>query len=174
MLWRVPGSIPCSRSGRGETTLAKLGTDTRLEEHVVCCRCGCWKNCRCSSWLSMYLTSTCLLVEFLPVHLCAFSALMLFVGWQEGHLACENEWWGAGMVICLERGADLHMAQLMPLSLTVSCFSKMQIGFTFWYRLWYWWRGTVVERRSLAGELSLSCAWPAADGWPPMWVSHPL
>ena len=37
----------------------------------------------------------------------------------------------AGMVTCLERGADLHMAQLMPLPLTVSCFSKIQIGFTF-------------------------------------------
>jgi len=35
------------------------------------------------------------------------------------------------MVICLEQGADLHMAQLMPLPLTVSCFSKIQIGFTF-------------------------------------------
>ena len=35
------------------------------------------------------------------------------------------------MVICLERGADLHMAQLMPLPLTVSCFSKIQIGCTF-------------------------------------------
>ena len=34
------------------------------------------------------------------------------------------------MVICLEQGADLHMAQLMPLPLTVSCFSKIQIGFT--------------------------------------------
>ena len=34
------------------------------------------------------------------------------------------------MVIYLERGADLHMAQLMPLPLTVSCFSKIQIGFT--------------------------------------------
>ena len=34
------------------------------------------------------------------------------------------------MVICLERGADLHMAQLMPLPLTVCCFSKIQIGFT--------------------------------------------
>jgi len=32
-----------------------------------------------------------------------------------------------------------------------------------------WWRGTVVERRSLTGELSLSCARPAADGWPLMW-----
>ena len=62
----------------------------------------------------------------------AFSALTLLVGRQEGHLACKKtEWWGAGMVICLERGADLHMAQLMPLILTVSCFSKIQIGFTF-------------------------------------------
>ena len=43
----------------------------------------------------------------------------------------KQEWWGAGVVICLERGADLHMAQLMPLLLTVSCFSKIQIGFTF-------------------------------------------
>ena len=43
----------------------------------------------------------------------------------------KTEWWGAGVVICLERGADLHMAQLMPLPLTVACFSKIQIGFTF-------------------------------------------
>jgi len=35
------------------------------------------------------------------------------------------------VVICLERGADLHMAQLMPLPLTVSCSSKIQIGFIF-------------------------------------------
>ena len=35
------------------------------------------------------------------------------------------------MVVCLELGADLHIAQLMPLPLTVSCFSKVQIGFTF-------------------------------------------
>jgi len=39
--------------------------------------------------------------------------------------------WGAGVVICLERCADLHMVQLMPLPLTVSCFSKILIGFTF-------------------------------------------
>jgi len=64
--------------------------------------------------------------------LIAFSALTLLVGQQEGHQACKKtEWWGAGMVICLERGADLHMAQLMPLPLTVFCFSKIQIGFTF-------------------------------------------
>jgi len=54
----------------------------------------------------------------------AFSALTLLVGRQEG-------WWGAGVVVCLEQGADLHMVQLMPLPLTVCCFSKIQIGFTF-------------------------------------------
>jgi len=64
--------------------------------------------------------------------LCAFSALTLLVGRQEGPLACKKtEWWGAGMVICLELGSDLHTAQLMPLPLTVCCFSKIQIGFTF-------------------------------------------
>jgi len=56
--------------------------------------------------------------------------LTLLVGWQEGHPSCKKtEWRGAGVVICLERGADLHVAQLMPLPLTVSCFSKIQIGF---------------------------------------------
>jgi len=35
------------------------------------------------------------------------------------------------MVVCLERDADLHMAQLVPLPLTVSCFSKIHIGVTF-------------------------------------------
>jgi len=58
----------------------------------------------------------------------AFSALMLLVGRQEGHPACKKL---NGVVICLKRGADLHMAQLMPLPLTVSCFTKIQIGVTF-------------------------------------------
>jgi len=35
------------------------------------------------------------------------------------------------VVICLQRSADLHMDQLMPLTLTISCFSKIQIGFIF-------------------------------------------
>ena len=35
------------------------------------------------------------------------------------------------MVVCLEQGADLHIAQLMLVPLTISCSSKIQIGFTF-------------------------------------------
>jgi len=55
-----------------------------------------------------------------------FSALTLLVGHQNGHLACKKtEWWDAGVVIFLGRGADLHMAELMPLPLTVSCFTRV-------------------------------------------------
>jgi len=54
-----------------------------------------------------------------------------WLGGRKGIQPLKTEWWGAGIVMCLERGADLHMAQLMPLPLTVSCFSKIQIGFTF-------------------------------------------
>jgi len=78
----------------------------------------------------------------------AFSALTLLVGRQEGHPACKKtEWWGVDVVICLERGANLHMAQLMPLLLTISCFSKIQIGLPFWY--WLTW--VVLDKRPLNG-----------------------
>jgi len=53
------------------------------------------------------------------------------LGGKKGIRRVKNEWWGAGVVICLQRDANLHMAQLMSLPLTVSCFSKIQIGFTF-------------------------------------------
>ena len=47
---------------------------------------------------------------------------MLLVGWQEGHPTCKKtERWDAGMVICLERGADLHMAQLMGVCVLCDC-----------------------------------------------------
>jgi len=49
------------------------------------------------------------------------------------------------MVICLEQGADLHIAQLMPLPLTLCCFSKIQIGF------WYWLTWVVPEKGPLNG-----------------------
>jgi len=55
------------------------------------------------------------------------------------------------VVICLERGADLHTAQLMPLLLTVSCFSKIQIGLPFRYRL----TRVVPEKGGLNGSLYL-------------------
>ena len=59
----------------------------------------------------------------------AFSALTLLVGWQEGHPACKKR-----VVGCWHgylSAARCTLAQLMPLPLTVSCFSEVQIGFTF-------------------------------------------
>ena len=60
-----------------------------------------------------------------------FSASTLLVGRQEERPACKKLSGAVLAWLCLERGADLRMAQLMPLSLTVSRFSKIQIGFTF-------------------------------------------
>ena len=54
------------------------------------------------------------------------------------------------MIICLERGADLHMAQPMPLPLTVSCSSKIQIDLPFWYRLTW----VVPDKWPLNGPLN--------------------
>jgi len=69
-----------------------------------------------------------------PLLLLLFSALMLLVGGRNGNRPVKNCVVGAGMVICLGWGADLHMAQLIPLPLTVSCFNKIQI-IPFWYWL---------------------------------------
>ena len=56
--------------------------------------------------------------------------LRCWLGSRKGLRPVRNESWGVGVVVCLERGADLHMAQLMPLPLTVSCSSKILIDFT--------------------------------------------
>ena len=75
-------------------------------------------NGRCKRSLSLLVSSgTSCLNLFQPIQILVSTA--------------ASAWWGADMVICLERGADLHMAQPMPMPLTVSCFSKIQVGFTF-------------------------------------------
>jgi len=73
--------------------------------------------------------ATCKL--FLPFYTAAFSALTLLVGRQEGHPICKKL--SGGMLAW--RGADLHLAQLMPLPLTISCSSKSRLMLPFWYRL---------------------------------------
>jgi len=66
----------------------------------------------------------------------AFSALTLLVGWQEGHPACKKRVVGCWHGYLSGARCDLHMAQLMLLPLTVSCFSKIRIGFTFRQLAW--------------------------------------
>jgi len=70
-----------------------------------------------------------MILYILNIYIHISSGLQCFdaVGWA----ASKKNRWGAGVVICLELGADLHVAQLMLLPLTVSCFSKIKIGFTF-------------------------------------------
>jgi len=59
----------------------------------------------------------------------AFSALTLLVGRQEGHPACKKQ--SGGVLAWLSVWSK---ARLMPLPLTVSCFTKIQTGLPFWYR----------------------------------------
>jgi len=59
---------------------------------------------------------------------------MLLVGQKKGHPACKKtEWWSARVVICLGRGADLHMAQLMSLPVNPDWFYSLVLP--FWYQL---------------------------------------
>jgi len=63
---------------------------------------------------------------------CAFSALTLLVGRQEGHPACKKL--SGGVLEWLSVWSEVQtciMAQRMPLPLTVSCFTKIHIGFIF-------------------------------------------
>jgi len=90
-------------------------------------------------WQLCQLLYTCYLLTYLLTILFQSSSLGLLrktlatvALWQLILSICHiNRVVGTSMVICLERGADLHMAQLMPLPFTISCFSKIQIGFTF-------------------------------------------
>jgi len=82
-------------------------------------------NCNIQ-YVQIFVSFLYLAVSFFSI---AFSALTLLVG--VARRPVKTEWWRAGVVICLERDADSHMAQLMPLPLTVSCFSKIQMVFTF-------------------------------------------
>jgi len=74
---------------------------------------------------------------FLPLFLAetlAFSALTLLFGRQEGHPACKKLSVGM-LVMCLGQGADLHMAQLMPLLLAISSSSKSRLVLPSWFYL---------------------------------------
>ena len=125
--------MPCCWEGNRRSGVT-LAMRHRLQLFIHLLVCGLRKGNNHPAYTPRRVRHTSLnFHRFIPAF-CAFSALTLLVGRQEGHPACKNEWWGVGVVVCLERGADLHMAQLMPLPLTVSCSSKIQIGFTQWLK----------------------------------------
>jgi len=61
--------------------------------------------------------------------------LRCWLGGRKDIRPVKTEWWDAGEVIYLGEGADLHMAELMPLPLTVSCCSKSRLVLPFWCQL---------------------------------------
>ena len=71
-----------------------------------------------------------------------FSALMLLVG-----RPVKNRVVGCWRGYLSGQGADLHMAQLIPLPLTISCISKIHIFLPFWY----WLTRVVPHKRPLNG-----------------------
>ena len=83
------------------------------------------------SFLTLWYLALVVIILHLPSVLLPSGLWRCWLGGRKGIRPVKTERWGAGMVICLECGADLHMAQLMLLPLTVSCFCKIQIGFTF-------------------------------------------
>ena len=99
----------------------------------------CWHHLFCifSTWLACKVgnrTSSLCFVNF--GEFCLPS--MLWHSWfsgMKGIRPVKTEWWDACMVICLGWGADLHVAQLMPLPLPVSCSSKSRLVLPFWYWL---------------------------------------
>jgi len=83
-------------------------------------------------WLKSCFLDFIIIVIFRWYYSCLF-------GQQEGHLACKN--WVVGCWRgCLGWGADLRIAQQMPMPLTISCSSKSRLVLTFmvlpfWYLL---------------------------------------
>jgi len=102
--------------------------------HYFCCLFSV-KFCYCSRCSTPYDAKCCSIsVYFFTLYRVTLMPSVLWRCWlggRKGIRPVKNWVVGVGMVICLEQGADLHIAQLMLLPLTVSCFSKTQIGFTF-------------------------------------------
>jgi len=97
---------------------------------LCCLHAGNRLACIPTGWLPMLGFFT----KWLPdIH--AFSALTLLVGRQEGHPACKNLSGGMLAWLCLGQGADFRIAQLMPLPLTVSCYTKSRLVLPSWFYL---------------------------------------
>ena len=70
-----------------------------------------------------------------------------WLGGRKGIRPVKNEWWGVGVVVCLEWGAGLHMAQLIHCHSLSLAPIKSRLVLPFWYRL----TQVVLEKRPLNG-----------------------
>jgi len=133
----TPMMGPMPRAASGWTCVVRLAPSWEYWEYSVGLRTtptwGTHVHNNVSNVASTWLTSSCT-TQFNSYWLMMSIPSVLWHCWlggRKGVRPVKNWVVGTGMVICLEWGADLHTAQLMPLPLTVSCFSKIQIGFIF-------------------------------------------
>ena len=133
--WQEPNHDCCR-------DLIYLLLQPQLWEIQRCCVIMHWNSERCHfQWHcgvchhvpECWQTAVCVIVEFVTVQLCVLPSVLwhCWLGGKKGIWPVKNLSGGVLVPLSVWRGADLHMAQLMPLPLTVSCFSKIQIGFTF-------------------------------------------
>jgi len=112
-----------------EAKLLQPITSLQLSAWLLCHALGQYTCCfitqnyclPCPFFIYIYFISTLLM---------SFGASTLLVGRKEGHPACKKLSGGVLVYVWGEVQTSIT-AQLMPLPLTVSCFSKIQIGFTF-------------------------------------------
>ena len=130
-MWR--GSV-----GTALVIHAGVGSRHGSPIHVVLLTCYCWSvhsECVCCSQEThqVYWYWRCKFATFRKSinrqrvnrqKFVRWASHHCWLGGRKGIRPIKNEWWDVGMVICLGRGADLHMAQLMPLPLTISCSNK--------------------------------------------------
>ena len=121
-----------------------------------------WAWCYCYCWVVLFTVSSVSGVMNLPEISCyylvsTFSALTLLVGWQEGHLACKKQWWGAGVVVYLKQACIwptwCHCHSLSLASV------KARLVLRFCYLLTW----VVPEKRVCVCILDLQCF--DAVGW---------
>ena len=126
-VWACPIHLGDTSSGE------RLCSRHQRSRYTVLCRLPLWISCRRSVSSALVLVLAWDKMQGGTRVRCLPSVIWnCWLGGRKGIRPVKNlKRRGTGMVICLGRDADLHMAQLMPLPLTVSCFSKMQIGFTF-------------------------------------------
>jgi len=85
----------------------------------------------------------------------AFSALTLLVGCQEGHPACRKLSGGVLAWLCVWVKVQIVYGQLMPLPLTISCFSKSRLSLPFWCQLTGWSR--TKSKRAIIWSCARAC-----------------
>ena len=100
-----------------------------LQQLLIATTLSTLKNCE-KSHRSVYIYSFHFFVIY-TAYVVPSVLWRCWLGGRKGIRPVKNWAVGCWRGICLEWGADLHMSQLMSLPLTVSCFSKIQIGFAF-------------------------------------------